>query len=354
MAGTADGGRMAGHHQVAGYGAELHVVGRSDDAERGHRNLHPRGGIRVTIEVMDAGLHLPQIDLTGEGLTSSRVFESVAAARSNGFVAVSANDHFLFGTPWLDGLSLLAAVVESSGGMTLATTIALAPLRGPVPLAKALTTLQVLSDGRVEAGVGPGSSRRDYDALGVPFDERWPRFDESVALLRSLLHGQLPDADPRLYAVPDSPLRPVAPVPLLIGSWGSQAGLRRVARLGDGWLASAYNTSPARFATARADLQERLALTGRGDAPGCANRLVTMWTWVTEDPEEERQVLHDLLAPLLGRDPDELAAQVCVGPASRCKELVEQYAEAGCMRIHFWPLADEPGQVELLARRVLA
>jgi alkanesulfonate monooxygenase SsuD/methylene tetrahydromethanopterin reductase-like flavin-dependent oxidoreductase (luciferase family) len=283
---------------------------------------------------MDAGLHLPQIDLTGEGLTSSRVFESVAAARSNGFVAVSANDHFLLGTPWLDGLSLLAAVVESSGELTL-------------------TTLQVLSDGRVEAGVGPGSSRRDYDALGVPFDERWPRFDESAALLRSLLHGQLPDAEPRLYAVPDGPPRPVAPVPLLIGSWGSQAGLRRVARLGDGWLASAYNTSPARFATAWADLQERLAVAGRGDAPGFANRLVTMWTWVTEDPEEERQVLHDLLAPLLGRDPDELATQVCVGPAGRCKELVAEYAEAGCTRIHFWPLADEPGQVELLARRVL-
>lgn len=313
-----------------------------------------RGTCRVTMTVMHAGLHLPQIDLTGEGLTSSRVFGSVAAARTHGFVAVSANDHFLFGTPWLDGLSLLSAVVDSSGELTLATTIALAPLRGPVPLAKALTTLQVLSDGRVEAGVGPGSSRRDYDALGVPFDQRWPRFDESVTLLRTLLNGQLPDVHPMLFAVPDSPLRPVAPVPLWIGSWGSQAGLRRVARHADGWLASAYNTSPAMFGTAWADLQQALALTGRGDTAGFANALVTMWTWVTEDSEEERRVLHDLLSPLLGRDPDQLATQLCVGPAGRCRELVAQYAEAGCTRIHFWPVADEPDQVELLASRVLA
>lgn len=305
------------------------------------------------MRVMEAGLHLPQLDLTGEGLRPSRVFGSVAAARSNGFVAVSANDHFLFGTPWLDGLSLLSAVLECSGELTLATTIALAPLRGPVPLAKALTTLQLLSNGRVEAGVGPGSSRRDYEALGVPFGERWRRFDESVVLLRSLLRGEVPDTDARLYAIPDSPLQPVARVPLWIGSWGSEAGLARVARLADGWLASAYNTSPAAFGTAWSDLQRTLVRTGRPDAPSFANALVTMWTWITEDPEEERRVLHDVLAPLLNRDADELGAQLCVGPASRCRELVDQYAEAGCRRIHFWPVGDEPHQVELLGSRVL-
>jgi alkanesulfonate monooxygenase SsuD/methylene tetrahydromethanopterin reductase-like flavin-dependent oxidoreductase (luciferase family) len=303
---------------------------------------------------MEAGLHLPQIDLTGEGLTASRLFGSVGAARTNGFVALSANDHFLFATPWLDGLSLLSAVVEGSGELTLATTIALAPLRGPVPLAKALTTLQVLSNGRVEAGVGPGSSRRDYDALGVSFDERWPRFDESVVLLRSLLRGHVPDAEPALFAVPDSPLRPVVPVPLWIGSWGSGSGLRRVARLADGWLASAYNTSPAGFGAAWSDLRQTLTRTGHRDADTFGNALVTMWTWVTEDAEQERRVLHDVLSPLLRRDPEDLAAQLCVGPANRCRELVEQYAAAGCRRIHFWPVGDESRQVELLASRVLS
>ena len=196
---------------------------------------------------MDAGVHLPQIEFAGEELSLRRLADAVDAARENGFAAVSVNDHFLFGAPWLDGLTVLAAVAERSGPMTLATTVSLAALRGPVPLAKALATLDILSGGRVLAGVGPGSSRSDYDALGVGFESRWQRFEESVTLLRALLSGAVPPAGGRYFAVPEARLLPVprraGPVPLWIGSWGSAAGLRRVARLGDGWLASAYNTT---------------------------------------------------------------------------------------------------------------
>jgi alkanesulfonate monooxygenase SsuD/methylene tetrahydromethanopterin reductase-like flavin-dependent oxidoreductase (luciferase family) len=98
---------------------------------------------------MDAGLHLPQIEFAGEELSLRRLADAVDAARENGFAAVSVNDHFLFGAPWLDGLTALAAVAERSGPMTLATTVSLAALRGPVPLAKALGTLDILSGGRV-------------------------------------------------------------------------------------------------------------------------------------------------------------------------------------------------------------
>jgi alkanesulfonate monooxygenase SsuD/methylene tetrahydromethanopterin reductase-like flavin-dependent oxidoreductase (luciferase family) len=137
--------------------------------------------------VMDAGVHLPLIDFGGEGFSHRRLAETVDAARECGFAAISANDHFLFSAPWLDGPTALAAVVERSGGMKLVATLALATLRGPVPLAKALTALDILSDGRVIAGVGPGSSRADYEAAGVPFEQRWQRFDEAARLLKTLL-----------------------------------------------------------------------------------------------------------------------------------------------------------------------
>src|SRR6202050_1996577 len=129
--------------------------------------------------VMDAGVHLPLIDFGGEGFSYRRLTETVDAARACGFGAVSANDHFLFSAPWLDGLTALAAVVERSGGMKLVTTVALAALRGPVPLAKALSALDVLSDGRVMAGLGPGSSKADYDAGGVPLGRGGQGFDEA-------------------------------------------------------------------------------------------------------------------------------------------------------------------------------
>src|SRR5829696_6036927 len=239
-----------------------------------------------------------------EGQSLARLARAVDAARECGLAAISANDHFLFQRPWLDGLTALAAMVERSGSMELATTVSLVVLRGPAPLAKALAALDLLSEGRIVAGVGPGSSKRDYDAIGVPYEEGW------------------------------------------------KAGIRRVARLGDGWLASAYNTSPQAFGAARQALAEELRSRGR-EPGGFPNALVTMWTWITEDAGDAERVLHDVLAPLLNREPDTLRDQLCVGPPERCAELLSRYARAGCERVHLWPIGDEPRQIELAAGVVL-
>jgi alkanesulfonate monooxygenase SsuD/methylene tetrahydromethanopterin reductase-like flavin-dependent oxidoreductase (luciferase family) len=270
-----------------------------------------------------------------ERVSLGRLVSTVDTARECGFAAISANDHFVFATPWLDGPTALASMIERSGELTLATTVLLPVLRGPVRLAKTLAALDVLSGGRLIAGVGPGSSRLDYELLGVSFDERWRRFDEVLADLRALLDGDAPGVtlEPR----PHDQRR----LPLWIGSWGSSAGLARVVRAGDGWLASAYNTTPERFAAARAKLPD-----------GFPNALATMWTWVSEDRADADRVLREILAPLLKRDPDELRAQVCVGPAEHCAELLSRYAEAGCERVYLWPLGDERRQLELIAGEV--
>ena len=305
---------------------------------------------------MDLGIHLPLMQFEAERLSFGRLEQAVDAARDCGFAAVSANDHFIYSTPWLDGPTALASVIERSGDMTLATTVSLAVLRGPVPLAKTLAALDLLSGGRLIAGLGPGSSERDYDALGVPFDERWKRFDEAIAVLRALLEGKPRPEGARYYRLPsDVDLAP-APrdgrgIPLWIGSWGSKAGLRRVARAGDGWLASAYNTTPDRFAEARERLTDELDALGR-DAKNFPSALATMWTWVAEDHAEGDRVLGDVLAPLLNRDPEELRSQLCIGPAEHCAALLSRYAEAGCQRVYLWPLGDERRQIELVANEV--
>ena len=305
---------------------------------------------------MELAVHLPLMEFGDEGQSLARLAGAVDAARDCGFASVSANDHFLFQTPWLDGPTALAAVIDRSGAMELATTVALAALRGPVPLAKTLAALDVLSDGRVVAGVGPGSSERDYAAVGVPYEERWQRFDEAAAILRSLLRGDPPPETLRHYSLPASPLAP-APrrpggIPLWIGSWGSKAGLRRVARLGDGWLASAYNTTPEGFKAARHSLSEQLDAHGR-DPGRFPNALATMWTWITEDARDADRVLREVLAPMLRRDPDALRDQLCIGSAEKCAELLSRYAQAGCQRVYLWPLGEEPQQIELAATAVL-
>ena len=303
---------------------------------------------------MELGVHLPLMPFGEEPLSLARLAETVDAARDCGFAALAANDHFVFRTPWLDGPTALASVIERSGRLTLATTLSLAVLRGPVALAKTLAALDVLSDGRVVAAVGPGSSQRDFDAVGVPFAERWSRLDEAIATLRALLAQMPPPEGGRVPAdlILAPPPRQEGGIPLWVGSWGSRAGLARVARAGDGWLASAYNTTPERFAAARAGLGRALAARGR-DADGFPSALATMWTWVCDDGAEAERVIAGVLAPLLGRAPDTLRGQVCVGSAERCAELLSRYAAAGCGRVYLWPLGDERRQLERVAGDVV-
>jgi alkanesulfonate monooxygenase SsuD/methylene tetrahydromethanopterin reductase-like flavin-dependent oxidoreductase (luciferase family) len=148
------------------------------------------------------------------------------------------------------------------------------------------------------------------------------------------------------------PPRQSSGIPLWIGSWGSRAGMRRVARAGDGWLASAYNTTPEAFTAAREVLGGELESQQRpsGDFP---NALVTMWAWITGSRAEADQVLTDIIAPLVRRDPAELRGRICIGSAGECAELLSRYARAGCQRVHFWPVGDEQRQIELIADQVM-
>ena len=305
---------------------------------------------------MEFGVHLPLIDFAGEGLSFRRLADTVDAARECGFSSLSANDHFLFSAPWLDGPTALAAVVERSQGMKLVTTVSLATLRGPVQLAKALVALDILSEGRVVAGLGPGSSRLDYELIGVPFEERWPRFEEVIGLLRTLLQPGTTTMSGTYYSLPPTELTPAARqsdgIPLWIGSWGSRVGLRRVARMADGWLASAYNTTPEEFAVNAAILREELQKQGRAgdDFP---QALVTMWAFVTDNRAEAERVLSEILGPLVNRDAAELRGRVCVGSPEHCAELLSRYVRGGCQQIFFWTVGDERLQVERIAQDVM-
>ena len=117
---------------------------------------------------MDYGVHLPLIAFDGRPWSLRHLLEYAEDAETLGFQALSSNDHLLFPRPWLDGPTALAAVLSATKRMTLATTVALPVVRGPVPLAKSLAAIDLLSGGRLVVGVGPGSSARDYAAVRYP------------------------------------------------------------------------------------------------------------------------------------------------------------------------------------------
>ena len=305
--------------------------------------------------MLEVGVHLPQISFDGEPISLERLVGVATAAEALGFAALSANDHFVWARPWLDGPSALAAVVASTSRIRLMTSVALPVLRGPFALAKSLAAIDLLSGGRLDAGLGPGSSEADLTLAGVPFAERWARFDEAVGAVRSLWDQDGAPFVGRFYdttgiTLAPAPAQPMGP-PIWIGSWGSAAGLRRVARLADGWLASGYNTTPEAFATARAALAELAEVQDR-DSSTIPSALATTWLYLTNDDREARS-RREALAQLLRRPLDEVTARLPIGSPAACVDILGRYQAAGLGRVLVWPLANEIDQVERIARDVM-
>ena len=281
---------------------------------------------------MDVGAHLPLMDFGGNPYSLEHLTRYSETAAQLGFSALSVNDHMVFSVPWLDGPTALAAMIEHSGTMTLATTVSLPILRGPVPLAKSLGAIDRLSGGRLVVAVGPGSSEADYNAVGVPFEERWVRLDESVQALRALWRADEPPFVGRFYSTEGITLEPRPATddgpPIWIGSWGSKAGLGRTARLADGWLASAYNTTPDLFRDAWTQLRARLPTVGK-DPATFPNALATMWFHITDSQAEADQVMRERMIPTIHRPEEMLRERLPVGPAELMAEKLSAFADAG-------------------------
>jgi alkanesulfonate monooxygenase SsuD/methylene tetrahydromethanopterin reductase-like flavin-dependent oxidoreductase (luciferase family) len=291
------------------------------------------------------------MDLGGQRFAIDHLVDYVETATALGFEAVSANDHVVFGAPWLDGPTALAAVVSCSGNARLFTTVANPVVRGPVMLTKVLAGLDVMSGGRVVAALGPGSSDRDYASVGVPFEERWQRFEEAVSATRALLLGG--SFEGHFYAV-EGPLEPLSAQPsgppLWVGSWGSDAGLRRAVRLGDGWLASAYNITPGQFRD-RWDMVQKLLGEARRDPADFANGIATMWFHI--DDRRANDVLEERLAPVIHRPSEQLRERLAFGPAEAVVEKLIAFRDAGVQWMFLWPVADDIEQLQRFADQVM-
>src|SRR6266571_7225639 len=292
---------------------------------------------------MEFGVHLPIMAFGEHPFSLADLVSSAETAERLGFTTLCANDHLIYSRPFLDGLIALASILTCTHRISLMTTAALPVVRGPAPLAKALAALDVLSGGRLVVGVSPGSSAHDYALAGIAFEERWKRFDEAVQLLRCLLCPDAPPFSGQFYAWEMTRLEPF-PVqesgpPIWIGSWGSDAGLRRVARLGDGWLASAFNTMPDQFKIGLDKLRDQLKNLGK-DPTSFPNALATMFMYITDDNARADRVLSETLAPMLNRPLEQLRERLLIGAPEVCAEKLAAYKSAGVQRVFIWPIRD--------------
>jgi probable F420-dependent oxidoreductase len=176
-------------------------------------------------------------------------------------------------TPIPDPLIWLAFAAAAAPSMRLGTCILIVPQRNPLVLAKEVATLDRLSGGRVELGLGVGWLKEEFDALGVAWEHRGRRNDEYVAAMRALwagphaeFHGEFVDFAP----VTCSP-RPVQPsIPILVGG-DSEAAIQRAARLADGYFPG--EGSPERLAELIRRVREAAERSGRDPASIAVNAM---------------------------------------------------------------------------------
>ena len=267
----------------------------------------------------------------------------------------------------LDPFLLLTAIAEASGRMRLVTSVVVLPPRGIVVAAKQYAALDVLTGGRVIAGVGTGSLFRDYEIVGLDHNDMWPRFEEGVRALRAYL---TPDAQPfqgRFYTTAGVNVEP-KPVqrpslPIWIGSWGSNAGLRRVARLADGWLSSAGpgHQSPEQFAEDVRRLNAFLVQAGKAPAT-FPNAVSTMALFISEDKDELARIGGPGYVPRpagigvvqpAGRPFEDAHAHDMLGTRAQCLDKVRRWNAAGAQALFLVLRGSDPlGQMRLFMHEV--
>lgn len=290
------------------------------------------------------------------GSTNNRIISLAQHAEALGYDSLSVNDHIVFHTSWLDALTTLSAVASSTKRILIGTSILNIVVRNPVVCAKALAAIDILSSGRLFAGVGPGSHRGDYDACGMDFSERWPRFSEAlqifVMLLSSNNTSKSIDYKGKYYTLRDIILLP-KPVqkphpPIYVGSWGSEVGLKRLAKYSNGWMASAYNITPTKFKEKWNFLLAYRKSLGKDEEEELFdNSVMSMFGYIDDDKDRVRKVVREILAPALRRPAEDLEQMLLFGSLDKCLRKIRNFVDAGVNRIHFWPVLNYEDQIRI-------
>jgi probable F420-dependent oxidoreductase len=225
------------------------------------------------------GIHLPQ---SGPAASADAISAVARHAEAQGFSDVWVSDHVVLprGAAYppssyilepLVAMTWAAAATERIG---LGTTVLVLPLRPPVLLAKMIGSLDIMSGGRVTLGAASGWLKEEFDALGVPFEERGARTDETIEVMRRCWEDDPIDTEAtvtraKLVAMRAKP-QPERRIPIWIGGH-SEAAFRRAVRVGDGWhgaFQSPEKTAPmtARLRSDRPDPDFTLSMRASWDA----------------------------------------------------------------------------------------
>lgn len=276
-----------------------------------------------------------------------------ARAEELGFDSAWAQEMVLGPAPQLGPVEAMTYAAACTHRLRLGCAVFVSTLHSPVHLAKSLSTLDQLSRGRIEIGVGTGGRGRPFAAFGVDPQRYVARFTEGLALMKALWTDSRVTFDGEFWQLQDAAMEPKPfqkPFPPIWFGGNGPAALRRAVRLGHGFF-GAGSTPTAKFAGQVQIVREALAEMGRpaGDFP-IAKRV---YIAVDEDAGRARNRINAELERLYGHRSPDIEAAAVAGPPAECAAELRKVAEAGAEMILFTPMFEPAEQAERLAATVI-
>ncbi|MEE3288904.1 MAG: TIGR03619 family F420-dependent LLM class oxidoreductase [Pseudomonadota bacterium] len=274
-----------------------------------------------------------------------------------GFESAWVWDHILLGVephfPIIDSLSLLTALAVKTSTIKLGTGVLILPLRNPVILAKQLSSMDVISGGRLLLGLASGWYKREFDAVGVDFHQRGKIMDQSLDILEHLwteaqTTAEYPPHKLRSAVMFPKPQQRPGP-PILIGGYADRV-LKRVATRSDGWLTYCYTATS--YAEDKARIIQLAEEAGRDPATlSFTNQLP-----IAIGPRED---IEGPMMEWLSTEWDfaswskSTAESAIIGTLDECAEQLRAHFKKGLDRLVFMPYRYQDDQVEMIAKELI-
>ncbi|HEX9066020.1 MAG TPA: LLM class flavin-dependent oxidoreductase [Streptosporangiaceae bacterium] len=301
---------------------------------------------------MRFALAIPQFYADGE-FDPAGFRRYLARAEELGFHSAWTQESVLGGSAQFAPVEAMTYAAACTTTLRLGCVVFVSTLYSPVHLAKSLSTLDQLSRGRIEIGVGTGGKGRPFAAFGVDPRRYVSRFSEGLELMKALWTEPRVSFDGEFWQLDDAAMEPKPfqkPYPpVWIGAAGP-AALRRSVRIGDGFFGAGSSPTEA-FAGQVEQVRQALAESGRETRSfGIAKRI---YIAVDDNGARARERMNDALQRLYGRRMPGIEAAAVTGTPDECVRQVRDVAAAGAELILFTALFDQAEQAERLAAEII-
>lgn len=297
------------------------------------------------------GVAIPQI-FQGTQIDPGALRTYAQKAEALGYHSLWVQDRTLSPFPVLESVTLLTFAAGVTNTVRLGVSVLVLPLRNPMHTAKSLSTLDVLSGGRLIVGVGIGENRRIYPAFGLTSERRTARYVEAIRVMKRLwtedrvtYHGQFARLDEA--GMEPKPLQKPHP-PIWFGA-RADAALQRAVEMGDGWMGAGSSTLED-FEQQAASVRRMLQRAGRDQASFSLSKRM----YIAVEATKARAVgrLREWFGRYYG-DPEMADRMGLGGTVEECIAVLCRVRAAGADHILLNPVYDEDRHLEVLTREVV-